>query len=117
MERAEVTTLNALGERALVDQVVGAQRQQVSAVHTVGSRGKPEQESRLEMLDHPPVAAGRGVMKLVDDDVVELLRLKLVQVPGKGLHTGEQDAGTRLLSPAVVQAEIRIRLYPAEHLE
>jgi hypothetical protein len=117
MERAEVTAFDALGERALVNQVVRAQRQQVSAVHAIGSRGKPKHESRLEMLDHSPIAAGGGVVKLIDDDVVESIGLKLIQVRGKGLNTGEQDAGTRLLRPAVVQTKIRIWLHPAKHLK
>jgi hypothetical protein len=69
------------------------------------------------MLDHPPVAAGSSMVKLIYDDVVEPVRLELVQVSRECLDTGEHDAGARLLGPAVVQAEIRIWLYLAEHLK
>jgi hypothetical protein len=90
---AEVTALDALRERALLDQVVRAQCQQVSAVHAIGGRGKPEHEPWLEVLNHPPVTASGGVMKLIDDYVVEPVRLELVQVPGECLHACEQHAG------------------------
>ena len=59
-KRAQVATLDPIGERALVHQVVRAQREQIGAVHAIGSGGKPEQESRLEVVHHPAVAAGGG---------------------------------------------------------
>ena len=116
-KRAKVAALDALGERALVNQVVRAQRQQVRAVHAVGGRGKSEEECRLKVIDHPAVTAGGGVMELIDYDVVEPVGREPVQIPGERLDAGEQHAGVRLLLPAVVQAEVRIRLDAAEHVE
>ncbi len=56
-------------------------------------------------------------MELIDYDVVEPLWRKPVQIRGERVDASEQHAGVRLLLPAVVQAEVRIRLDAAEHAE
>src|SRR6516225_3802845 len=115
-KRTQVATLDSIGERALVNQVVRAQREQIGAVHAIGSGGKPEHESRLEVVEHPAVAAGGGVMELIYHDVVEPVGSKTVQIPSERLDSGEEHASVRLLLPAVVQAKVRIRLDAAEYL-
>jgi hypothetical protein len=116
-KRTEVATLDPVGERTLVNQVVRAQREQIGSIHAIGSGSKPEQECRLEMVDHPAVATGGGMMELIDHDVIEPVGGKPMQIPGESLDSGEEHAGIQLLVPAVIQAKVRIRLGAAEHLE
>jgi hypothetical protein len=69
------------------------------------------------MVDHLPVAAGCGVMELIDHHIVEPVWREPVQVPGERLHAGEHNLGTRLLLTAVIQPQVPVRLDAAEHLQ
>jgi len=95
-------------------RLVRAQREQVRAVHPVRSRGEPKQELGLEMVDHPPVAAGGGVMELINHHVVEPVGREPVQVAGECPDAREKHARVRVLLLSVVQAKVRVRPDPAE---
>jgi hypothetical protein len=82
-----------------------------------GAAVSPSRNPGLEVADHPAVTAGGGVMELIDHDVAEPAGRKPVQISGERLDAGEQHPGIRLPLPAVVQAEVRIRLDAAEHIE
>jgi hypothetical protein len=54
---------------------------------------RPSRELRAEVVDEAPVGRGRGVVELVDDDVVERVAREALQVgdAAEGLDRGEED--------------------------
>jgi hypothetical protein len=100
----------------VVDEVVIAQREQVSAVEPLWGRGQIEQEPRTEVAEQPPVGSRGCMVKLVDHDVVELVGVESVEPPGQCLHAGEHDAGTGVLLGPGEQPEVGVGLDPAEHV-
>ena len=55
-------------------------------------------------------------MELVDDDVVELLGIKLSKSRGDGLDTCEHDLGVRVFLLGVEETEISVRLHSPEYV-
>ena len=96
--------------RSVRETRLSPQRREVAAVGPLGRSGEAEQELGLEIVDQRPVALGRGVAELIDDDVVELLAAEPLKVDpfGKGLDRGEQDIGGVILLNSGVHAERRV---------
>ncbi len=76
----KVLALDAFEKIAPVDEVFAAEREQVASVGALWGSGETEKKLGLEVVDEAPVGAGRGVMELVDDDVVEALRAEVSKV-------------------------------------
>ncbi len=119
MERRQELLAHAIHEIAAVDEVLLAQREEVSAVAPLGCRGEAEQELRPEVSDELAVGRGRRVVELVDDDVVECLWGEPLQVlaPAQGLDRGEHDVGVWFPGAACVVAKVSLRTNSAERIE
>ena len=72
--RTEVMALDPVVDSSLEDQVLLTEAEKIGAVRSFGRGSEPEKEFRLEVIDEATVGARRGVVELVDDDVVEVLR-------------------------------------------
>ena len=79
-EGAQLSTVYALGQATLEHQVVVAQCEKVGSIEPLRRRCHTEEEVRLEVLNDPAVGRSRGVVELVDDDDVEVLRCPKVEV-------------------------------------
>lgn len=61
------------------------------SVGPLGSGGESEEKSGLEVLEETVVSGGGGVVKFVDDDDVEVIRLEVLEVDvGEFLDGGEE---------------------------
>src|SRR4051812_32902977 len=56
------------------------------------------------------------MVKLVNDDVVELVAPELVESEAEGLNAGKDDASRGVFLRAVEQAEAGLRMDPAEYI-
>ena len=72
-------------EVAAIHEVFATEGQQIAPVGTFWCCGQSEQELRLEVVYQLPVASGRGMVKLVHYDVVEIQGIK----PPKMVHAAE----------------------------
>ena len=115
-EAAEEVLLDALDEVAAVDEVLLAQGEEVAAVGALRGGGEAEEELRAEVVDEAPVGRGRGVVELVDDDVVEGVAREALEVgdAAEGLDRGEEDVGVRVPLLAHVEAQAGLGPDPAE---
>ena len=102
---------DALDQIAAVDEVLAAELEQVATIRALRGRRQAEQEAGLEVVDEPPIGLRRGVVELVDDQVVEGPRVQLVEVrlAPEGQDGGEDDLAAGVLLLAVVLAEARLR--------
>lgn len=119
MERREQVLAHAVHEIAAIDEILLAQREQVTAVAPFGRRRQAQQELRAEIGDQLAVGHRGGVVELVDDEVVEGVRREALQMfaPAERLDRGEYDFGIRILDVAGVVPEPRIRADAAERVE
>ena len=105
VEGAQQSAADPLRHVAAVDEIVAAEREQITAVRALRSGGKAEQELRLEVAEHPAIRPRGRVVEFVDHDVVELVRVEAVQVllTTQRLNGREEHVGVRrLLSTRVV---------------
>ena len=117
-KRTQQPGFDASNQVLAVHQIFLAQRQQVTAVHAFRRRRQTQQESRRKMLDQSAIRAGSRVMKLVDDDVVELLAGKLAEMmhPPQRLDRGEENVGVGRFLFSCVEPQPRTRTNPAKRL-
>jgi hypothetical protein len=59
--------------------------------------GEPQRKLRLEIGEHLLVGVGRGMMRLVDDEIVEITVPEPVQIQRDALNTAAHDVRVRLL--------------------
>ena len=119
MKRRKQILAHTVHQVAAVDQVLLAEREQVAAVGPLGSRRQPEEELRTEVGDQLAVGRSRGVVELVDDDVVERLGREPLQVlaSAQRLDGCEDDFGVGILDLAGVVAEVRFWADSSERVE
>ena len=61
-------------------EVLVAEFQQRGAVHAIGRRGETQEESGSEVREELAIGCRRGVVELVDDDVVEVVGRERAEV-------------------------------------
>ena len=109
MEGRQQAPCDALMNVAAEHQVLAAERQQVAAIAALGCRGQAQEEAGCEIVEQATVTGRRGMMKLVDDDVVEVVGREAAQVlgPAQCLDRGKDDLAF-LFCRAGIAAEARL---------
>ena len=84
---------------AVRDEVV-EEPQDVGRVGAVGRRREAEEEPRVDCVENPPVRRGRGVVHLIDHDVIETLRAQTREVLwARELRDGgEHEVGAQVVA-------------------
>ena len=116
VEGNQVAALDPFDQRALEHEIVVTQRKQVSPVHALRRSRKAKHELWPEVVDHPPITRRGRMMELVNNDVVELLGIKLTKPGGDGLDAAKDNLGVGLLLVSVEEAKVRVGLHAPEHV-
>ena len=118
MKGRQQTRRDAGKEVATVDQVVVAQGQNVRLISTVRRSGKANQKLRGKVGQQLPVRWRCSVVKLINDDVIEVLRRKAGQVrgPAQGLNGSAQDVNLHITHLPHVEAHPGTRANPQKSL-
>ena len=91
LEGAEQAAFEGAPEAKFCGDVTVEPAQDGHSVGPLGSGGEPQEKSGLEVLEETVVGGGGGVVKFVDDDDVEVIRLKILEVDvGEFLDGGEE---------------------------
>ncbi len=72
-ERGEVLLVDGVPQAQLGGDAIVEPVQDRQAVAALGGGGQAEQLDRVEVVEHPLVRGGRGVVELVDDHDVEVI--------------------------------------------
>src|SRR5262249_22831369 len=89
-ERRQVLLVDRIPEPQLRRNAVVEPVEDRQAVAALGSGGEPEQLDGNEVVKYSRVRGGRGMVKLVDDDNVEMLGREVGEVAGvEALDRGE----------------------------
>ena len=118
MEGRQQLGLDAFEQVAREDQVVVTQGQDVGLVRAVGGGSQPEQKRWGEVPEQATVGCRSSVMKLVDHDVVEVLRCKALEVcgPCQRLDGGAQHVHLGVVTLTHVEPDPALGSDPNEGL-
>ncbi len=77
VEWREKFGFNSLEDIATKDKVFLTQRQQVTAIRSLGRRRETQEKSRREVLNECSISWSGGVMEFINHDVIKSIRGKV----------------------------------------